>query len=76
MSRDDNFTNVILEDINGKFDALMEITEIMHSELKTKASQESVDSLQSDLNIVKAAVTDLTTQVDEHESRITTLETA
>jgi len=76
MNSDTDNLEIILEDMNGKFDRLIEVTAQIQEELKTKASQESVDDIKADLKIVKAVVTEHSGQLHDHEARITRLETA
>lgn len=76
MSSDKDNLEVILEDMNGKFDRLIEVTDQIQDELKTKPSREEFDELKADVKIIKAAVTDHSAQLNNHERRITHLEAA
>ncbi|HEX5448314.1 MAG TPA: hypothetical protein VFW90_03905 [Candidatus Saccharimonadales bacterium] len=68
---DNNYTEALLEDINGKFDAVLNglqgIREVM-------ARQEDLEEVKADIKTIKIAVTDTSTQVQDHERRITHLE--
>lgn len=70
----DNYTNVLLEDINAKFDQIIEVVGTLSDELKTKASQESVDQIQGELRIVKTATTDTSNTIRELDHRVAKLE--
>ncbi len=68
-------TDVLLEDINSKFDKLIEVVYQMREEIKSTATKDDLVDVKSDLRTVKAAVTDVSSQVNNHENRITRLET-
>jgi hypothetical protein len=74
MSKDDNYTNVILEDINAKFDQLIEVVGQLSDDLKQKANQTTVDEIKTDAKIIKAAVIDTNHQVSQLEQRVIHLE--
>ena len=76
MSSDKDNLEVILEDMNGKFDCLIEVTAHIQDELKTKASQESVDEINAKLQMNSDVVTEHSGQLNDHEARITHLEAA
>ena len=76
MSSDKDHLEVILEDMNGKFDRLIEVTVQIQDELRTKPSREEFDDLKADVKIIKAAVTEHSVQLNDHEKRITHLEAA
>ena len=71
-----NYTDVLLEDMNHKFDLLLEIVGQMRDEMKTLAKQTDLEEVKQDVKVVKAAVTDLSRQVHGHEKRFTKLKTA
>ena len=71
-----NYTDVLLEDMNHKFDLLLEIVGQMRDEMKTLAKQTDLEEVKQDVKVVKAAVTDLSLQVHGHEKRFTKLKTA
>lgn len=72
----DNQFGVILEDIDHKMDGVVEAVGQMRDEMKTLAKQEDLEEVKADIKIIKAVVTDQSKQLDSHEKRITTLETA
>lgn len=51
-------TNVTLEDVNGKFDAMLEIMSQFGKDLAETARQSDLDEVKADIKVVKAAVTD------------------
>jgi len=73
MSTDKDNLEVILEDMNGKFDRMLEIVSLTREEMATKAELEEV---KSDVKVIKAAVIDQNAQLNDHERRITHLEAA
>ena len=76
MAEGDNYTDVLLEDINAKFDAIMEIVQPLVSlPADVREIKEDVSATKADLRIVKAAVTDQSHQLNDHERRILALET-
>ena len=76
MSKDKDYTNVLLEEMNSKFDILIEVVGGMKDEMKTLAKQSDLDEVKADVKVIKAAVTDVSDQVARHEVRISDLETA
>lgn len=74
MGQSDNYTDTLLEDINSKFEQIIEVVGTLHDELKTRASQASVDTLASELCIVKAATIDTSNTVRDLEHRVAKLE--
>ncbi len=70
----ENYTNVLLEDINGKFDQLIEVVSGMREEMKTLAKQTDLNDVKSDVKVIKAAVTDLSGNVLDLEGRTELLE--
>ena len=74
---DDNYIGVLLEDIRDQNKAVLEAVGDMQKHVaRIPAIEQSVDELKQDMKVVKAAVTDLGRQVNDHEQRITGLETA
>ncbi len=67
----DDHTGVILEDMNSKFDLVVELVQDMSQKMATK---NDLVEIKEDVKIIKAAVTDLSNQVARHETRITSLE--
>jgi hypothetical protein len=73
---DDNYTGLLLEQIRDQNKAVLEAVGDMRAELKRVPKREEFDELKQDVKIIKAAVTDLSRQVNNHEHRIGNLETA
>lgn len=71
-----NHTDVILEDMNSKFDLVVELVTEMRKDITGMATKDDIAELKADIKVIKAAVTDTSHQVQDHEQRITTLETA
>jgi hypothetical protein len=74
MSND--HTNIILEEMNSKFDAVVEAVGQMQDDIKTLAKQADLDEIKADIKIVKAAVVDHSNHINDHEKRVTRLESA
>ncbi len=74
MSEHD-YTDLLLEDVNSKFDTLLEAFGQLRGEVSNMARQTDLDEVKADIKVIKAAVTDTNHQVQDHESRITKFET-
>lgn len=72
----DNYTAVLLEDMNSKFDRTIEVVLEMRDEMKLLAKQEDIEEVKKDVKTIKKALTSTNRQVANHETRITQLETA
>lgn len=75
--RDDNdrYQAVLLEDINHKFDAIMEGQAAMASVPGDIAQLKSdMIEVKTDIKTMKAVLTGHSSQLNDHETRITTLE--
>jgi hypothetical protein len=76
--KEQRYTNIILEDMNSKYDTLLEMMGYLKDNMMTKQDgqeiKNDVKQLKSDMHIVKVAVTDTSRQVSDHEARITRLE--
>ena len=73
MSNDDS---VLLEEMNGKFDVVIEAVGQMQDQMKLLAKQEDLEEVKRDVADIKAAVTDHSSQLSDYEHRITSLEAA
>ena len=73
---DDNYLGILLEEIRDQNKAVLEAVGDMRAELKKVPKRDEFDDLKQDVKVIKAAITDLSHQVDDHERRITRLETA
>lgn len=73
--QNDNYTKMLLEEMNSKFDAILEAVEpigkLQHdvAYLKDKEQQNT-----GDIKIIKAAVTDISNHLNSHESKHLSLE--
>lgn len=73
----DDYVAVLLEDMNSKFDAVIESVSGLATDVKElKQLIPDVTELKSDVKVIKAAVTDQTTKLNDHETRITVIEAA
>jgi hypothetical protein len=73
---DDEYTNIILEEMNGKFDVVMEAFTQIQETMKTFATKDELKTVAHDVKIIKKAVTATNKDVQNHEVRITCLEQA
>jgi hypothetical protein len=73
---DDTYTNELLEEIRAQNKAVLEIVSAMREELTRVPKREEFDDLKQDVKVIRAAVTDLSQQVVNHERRISRLEAA
>jgi len=62
-------TNALLEDINAKFDVILEIVRPL-AELPERVGwlEDDVRELKEDMKVVKVAVTDTNRQIQKHEA--------
>ena len=67
---------ILIEYLNSKFDAVIELVGQMRQDMKTLAKQEDLEEVKRDIKVIKAAVTDLSHQVDKHEKQLAQLEAA
>lgn len=72
----DNHTDLVLEDMNSKFDAVVELVSQIRDDVKTLAKQKDLEEVKQDVKVIRAAVIDLSSQVNDHEKRLTSLEAA
>ena len=74
MNNNNNYTDVLLEDINSKMDAVFEVVQDTRDQIKTLARQSDLESLQSNVQLIRTALTDTTAQINKQDQRITKLE--
>jgi hypothetical protein len=76
--RKGNYTDILIEDLHSKMDAVLEIVVSTRDELMGKIEDlRNVDLLEikDEIHTLRLAVTETNKQVKNHEKRITTLET-
>lgn len=73
---DDNYTNILLEEMRDQNKAILEAVSGLPTRTEFNLLKDDVAELKQDMKVVKAAVTDLSNKVDDHERRITRLEVA
>jgi len=71
---DDNYVGVLLEQIRDEIKAVHEEVGGMREELANVPKREEFNELKDDMKVVKAAVTDISHQANDHDHRITRLE--
>ncbi len=75
MAKNQNYTDSILEDINSKFDAILEIVIPMKKKVDRIPQIESdIAGIRADTRTMRIAMTETNKQVGNHETRITRLE--
>lgn len=72
----DKYLGILLEEIRDQNKAVLEAVGDTREELKRVPKREEFDELKQNVKVIKAAVTDLSKQVGDHEHRISDLETA
>lgn len=71
-----NYTDILLEDMNSKFDTILEIvTPLVSLPQEVRELREKVEDMDNTLRAGVAAIKDHSTQLRDHDYRITTLET-
>ncbi|HLA48975.1 MAG TPA: hypothetical protein VJY84_00320 [Candidatus Saccharimonadales bacterium] len=73
---DNNYTEVLLEDINDKFDALIDGYKAVRDEIKTLAKQEDLEDVKRDVKTIKKVVTATNEDLKNLDRRVTKLEKA
>ncbi len=77
MGKSTDHTAVILEDINGKFDQLIEVVAAMQTNLnKIPKIETELTEVREDVKVIKSVVTDHSSRIKDHELRLTKLEAA
>lgn len=72
----DDHVAVLLGDISSQMRRMAEVLSTLATREQLQRVEEGVAELKTDLKIVKAVVTDQSSQLQDHETRITVLETA
>jgi len=73
---DDNYTQVLLEQIRDQNKALLEAAANQATRDDIYRLEERMTTIEQDVKVIKAAVTDQSKELAEHERRITRLEAA
>lgn len=76
---DDTHTHdlsVLLEQLRDQNKVVLEAVAEMRATLAQVPKREEFDELKQDVKVIKAAVTDLSRQVNDHEHRLSRLEAA
>lgn len=76
MSRQDNYTNVLLEEIRDQNKLVVEAVGQIQDKIETLATQESLDRLETKVNTIQIAVTKTNRELRSVEQRVTVLEQA
>ena len=73
---DKDYMAVLLEEIRDQNKAVLEAVGDMQKQLADVPKRAEFDELRADVRVIRAAVTDISEQVGDHEQRITRLEAA
>ena len=78
MSNDDiNYFSVLLEEIKAQNKAVLDaVGDMQRNVAKLPSMEQDISELKQDTKIVKAAVTDVSRQVHDHERQIAQLKAA
>lgn len=74
MSKDDNYTNVMLEEINGQMKRMAEVLSTLATKEQLQRVEEDITEIKSDMGAIKAVLREHSTELEDREERITTLE--
>ena len=74
--QNNNYSDILLEYINGKFDRIIEIVGQLSDQVDLKSNQSDVEAIADNVIVIKAAVSDTNIQLRDQERRITSLENA
>lgn len=74
MAKDDNYTNVLLEEMNSKIQAVLESVSDSQRALQDVPKRDEFNELKAEVATIKAAVTDTNKELKLHDRRITKLE--
>ena len=75
MAKDDNYTNVLLEEIRSQMQAVLEISTDTRNKINVLPTmQEDIAELKDDVQVIKQAVTDTNKDLELLERRVTKLE--
>ncbi len=62
-----NYTDTLLEDINGKFDYVVEAVGSINDQLKNIPKRDEFNELKDEVHITRLVVTDHSRQLSEHQ---------
>lgn len=74
MSKEDNYTNILLEEIRDQNKAVLELVGQMQGQMNSLATKDSLQEVAEDVKTIKAALTDTNKDLKELDRRVTLLE--
>ncbi len=74
MANDKNYTDVLLEDMNAKMQAVLEIVSDNQRVLQDIPKRDEFNELKTEVATIRPAVTDTNKELKLHDRRITKLE--
>jgi polyhydroxyalkanoate synthesis regulator phasin len=69
-----DYTDVLLEDMNSKFDLLLDVMKSMKEEMSNFAKQPDLEEIKQDVKVIKHAVTETNKDVQGLNLRVAHLE--
>lgn len=76
MSKNDNYTAVVLEEIRDQNKAVLEAVGQIIDTINTLATKDELAEVKADVKVIRAAVTVTNTDVSDLKRRVTVLEHA
>ena len=76
MASDENYTNVLLEEIRGQNRAVLELVGQMQGQMNGLATKDSLQEVADDVKTIKAALADTNKDLRDLDRRVTLLEQA
>ena len=74
MTKLDNYTAILLEEIRDQFRAVIEMVSQMQDNMQFLVKTVELEVVKDDIRVIKKVVTDISRQQKDHEKRITKLE--
>ena len=71
---DTDYNGVLLEDVNGKFDVILDAVKGIREKVDDLPTRNEFNELKGDVKTIKAVVTQNNLEINDHNRRITKLE--
>lgn len=76
MSNDGDYVGTLLEDLDGKFDYMVDAIGSINDQLRSIPKRDEFNELKAEVRAIHIVVSGHNKQLSKHESRITKLESA
>lgn len=73
---DDNYTNIMLEEISGQNKAVLEVVGQMRDKMDILATKDELQAVADDVKVIKSALTETNKDVADLDRRVTVLESS